>query len=119
MERIILKEARDSGKKWQDKPIYSVLLTDGRAGSCFDEKILSLPIGQEVELDVKEGKPYNGKPQYIFNLPKDKKGGFAPKDYTFEKKRVALECAVALIASGKVDVKYLTETRDKFFEYLK
>ena len=67
--------------------LYEVETESGKVGSAFDE----LAVGSEVE--VKE-KDYNGKPQYQFSKPKATKG-FPQKDYTFEKKRVALECAVS------------------------
>ena len=62
-------------------------------------------------------------PQYApdfkkVGAPGAKKGFGSPKDYTFEKKRVALECAVALINGGHIKIDQLESCRDRFFTYL-
>lgn len=97
MGKIKIISATDSGRKWEGKDIIEVTAMDGnveKKGSCFDRKILDF-IGKEVEMDVKEGKEYQGVMRHYFNFPKDAKaGGFPKKDYAFEKRRVALECAV-------------------------
>lgn len=92
--------------------IYSVKdEITGKIFDCFDE----LEEGKEYEGEVKE----NSNPQYsdTFKVKKDRKG--FTKDYTFEKKKVALECAVNLCSSDKIPLEQLTQCRDKFFEYLK
>ena len=106
----IKKQGEKNGKKWT---IYEVILEDGRKGDSFDE----MKDGQEYELEIKP----NSNPQYnpAFILPKEqKKGGFAPRDYTFDKRRVALECAVSMANNKLINLDKLTETRDKFFAYL-
>jgi hypothetical protein len=119
METVKIKTAINTGKKYQDKDIVEVVLEDGREGSCFDIAIIA-SIGKEISLDVKEGKEYQGKKKFYFNIPKEgSKGKFPMKDYTFEKKRAALELAVSLVASDKIKIDLLVETRDKFYEYLK
>lgn len=77
----------------------------------FNDKFKDLKVGDEIDCVIKDDK-------YI-NLAKDKKGGFPAKDYTFEKKRTALEQAVILATSGKVEMKDLIPSADKFFNWLK
>lgn len=118
-EKVIPKVIADSGKKWQDKIIYNVELVDGRKGSCFDPNVMKLTIGVETELDVKEGKEYNGVKQYIFNLPKQGSGkGFAPRNPAPDHRAAALTNAVNLVIAGKITLEQLVATRDKFFSYI-
>lgn len=119
METVKIKTAINTGKKWEGKDIFEVTTEDGREGSCFDAKIVDY-VGKDVQLDVKEGKEYQGKKKYYFNFPKEGGlgGKFPPKNYQFDKRRVALECAVSLVNSGKILPALLPDTRDKFYEYL-
>lgn len=120
MEKVKIKSAIDSGKKTKkDQPIINIELEDGRCGAGFDEKFKDL-MGKEVELDIKEAGEYQGKKQHYFNFPKENTGGgkFAPKDYTFDKRRVAHETAVTMLVSGKIGNDKFNETRDNFFTYL-
>ena len=106
----IKKQGVKDNKAWT---IYEVTLEDGRKGDSFNE----MKEGQEYEIEVKA----NSNPQYnpSFIIPKEqKKGGFAPRDYTFDKRRVALECAVSMANNKLIALDKLTETRDKFFAYL-
>ena len=106
---IVKKQGEKSGKKWT---IYEVILEDGRKGDSFDE----MKEGQEYEIEIKA----NSNPQYnpSFIVAKEQKKGFAPRDYTFDKRRVALECAVSMANNKLIALDKLTETRDKFFTYL-
>lgn len=106
---IIKKQGEKNNKKWT---IYEVTLEDGRKGDCFDE----VKEGQEYEIEIKP----NTNPQYnpSFVVAKEQKKGFAPRDYTFDKKRVALECAVSMANNKLIALDKLNETRDKFFAYL-
>lgn len=85
-------------KEWQGKTFINIIANDSEGvlynGSSTEKSLLE-KIGQEVELDVKDsGKTFNNQKQWYFNFPKEQKaGGFPKKDYTFEKRRVALECA--------------------------
>lgn len=118
METVKIKTAINTGKKWEGKDIFEVVTEDGREGSCFDAKIVEYA-GKEVSLDVKEGKEYKGVKKYYFNFQKDEnKSKFPVKNYSFDKRRVALECAVSLVNSNKITLELLTQTRDKFYEYL-
>jgi hypothetical protein len=92
--------------------IYAVTTKCGQTLDTFDK----LDPGKEYKGTIVP----NSNPQYnsSFKLKKDDKKFGAPKDYTFEKRRVALECTVSLIQSGSVEVKNLESCRDKFFTYL-
>lgn len=98
------------GKIWT---IYEITTDDLRKLDCFEK----LEVDKEYEGEVKE----NPNPAYNarFNLKKEGVGkkGFT-KNYDFEKRRVALECTIALIAAGKIPIENLIECRNKFFEYL-
>jgi len=74
-------------KKETSKGVYyAIELEDGRTGMSSEN--LTEYVGQEKEFIIKEGKLYNNKMQYYFNLPKESKGkGFFKKDYTFGKGR--------------------------------
>ncbi len=107
MEKVIIKTCEP--KEYNNKTFYNISLEDGRTGSSSDN--LTEFIGQEKELEIKEGKLYNNVQQYYINLPKTQpqaKGNFPQKDYTFEKRKCALECAVlhskenTNIANGEV-----------------
>ena len=89
MERVKNCTFKQDGVRKDNTPykLYEVETESGKKGSAFDE----LAVGSDVE--VKESE-YQGKKQYQFFKPKATKG-FPQKDYTFEKKRVALECAVS------------------------
>jgi hypothetical protein len=92
MEKVIIKTCVK--KETKKGTFYTIELSDGRKGISSED--LTSKMGQEAELDVKEGKPYEGVMQYYFNLPKSEKpaGKFPAKDWTFEKRRAALENAV-------------------------
>lgn len=95
--------------EWNGKPIYT-LQTDQGELQCWEE----LKAG-EHEGDVVQPKDPKYKPTF-----KPSGNRKAPmKDYTLEKKRVALEQAVALVASGHIKLEQLAEKRDNFFDYLR
>lgn len=106
---VIKKEGQYDGKPYK---IYTVTDATGTSYDTFDY----LEPGQEYEGEIKENPPYS--PQ--FKLNKENGGGkkFPGKNYDFEKKRVALEQTVTLIASGHIKMENLIECRDKFFNYL-
>lgn len=100
------KSGESNGKSWT---IYEVETDDGRKLDTF----VDLEQGEHEGVIEKNPNPaYNDK----FKVPQKKKG--FNKDYTFEKRRVALECASLLVANGKVEMVNLVECRDKFFNYL-
>ena len=105
----IKKNGEKNGKKWT---IHEVTLEDGRKGDSFDE----MKEGGEYEIEVKA----NSNPQYnpSFILHKEQKKGFPQRDYTFDKKKSALELAVSFVVNKVVGADKLNETRDKFFAYL-
>ena len=119
MEKI--KTVIDTGRKTKDgtKPILTIELEDGRKGTAFDEKFKELQ-GKEIEIDIKEIAEYHGNKQFIYNLKgEQKKGGFPQKDYKYEKKKIALECAVRYHGGGVgIGEEKIIETANKFLNYL-
>lgn len=119
MEKVIIQTCV---KKETTKGVfYTIELSDGRKGISSDD--LTQKMGMEIELDIKEGKPYEGKMQYYFNLPKENKpqgnGKFAPKDWTLEKRKSALENAVNFCKDRKeLGSKESLELAAKYFEFL-
>lgn len=111
--KITVKEIKV--KKQTPEFTISEITTDmGEKLDTFD----ALEIGKEYEGTIKE----NSNPQYNanFKLDKPKNGNgktFPQKDYTFEKKRVALECAVNMANKQGLkatDVVTVAETFHKF-----
>ncbi len=102
----VKKTGEKNGKTWT---ISTITTEDGNTYDTFD----TLEVGKEYEGEAKPNPPYTDN----FSLTR-KSGGFPKKDYTFEKRRVALECATSLMASGMIKGEHLIATRDKFFEYL-
>jgi len=108
-EKVIIKSA--TKRPLGDKEIVNIELMDGRKGSSYSVELTSQE-GQEVELEIKEGKPYQGVMQYYFNVPKVK-GAFPKKDYTIDKRIGALNAASRFPGLKSDDViqlanKYLT-----------
>lgn len=120
MEKVKVRTAVDSGRKTKEgKPVVNITLEDGRTGAGFDEKFLQMN-GQEVELDIKDAPDYNGEKRVWFNIPKEQKqaGKFPAKDWSFEKRKVALECAVSVHAGGVVLEDKVIDTANNFFTFL-
>lgn len=119
MEKVKIKSVVNSGREWEGKKIFTVELEDGRKGDTFAQDALNW-VG-EMELEIKESE-YNKQKQYKFALPKQAniKGGFPTKDYTFEKRKTSLECAINSI---KLTDKQVTSTNiialaNEYFNYL-
>ena len=96
---------------------YKIEVEDGRVGMTYDD--LTGEIGNEIELDVKEGKLYNNILQYYFNKPKNSKG-FFKKDYIFEKRNSSLEKAIetAKLAGKIFTSKEIIEVANLYYEFL-
>jgi hypothetical protein len=117
-EKVTIKTIIDTGKKYQDKAIINIELQDGRKGSAFDSTFMSFKPDQEIEIDVAPAKDYNGEKRYYFNLPKsDNKKGFPVKDYAFEKRKTALECAVNT-SQGKHTASEILVVAETYFKFL-
>jgi len=118
MEKCIIKTCVK--KETQKGTYYTIELSDDRKGLSSDD--LTGKIGQETELEVKQGKEYQGVMQYYFNLPKADKpanGKFPAKDWTYEKRRYALENAVNFCRDRKELTSANTiDLANKFFEFL-
>ena len=118
MEKVVIKSA--TKKEYNGRTFVTIQLEDGRIGSSNDLSLESME-GQMVELEVKLAKEYNGVQQYYFNLPKQPKqaAGRFTKDTAFEKRRVALECAVRYSKDGTmVTPTEILTTADKFLKWL-
>jgi hypothetical protein len=120
MEKVKIKTCIDSGKKYQEKPIIEIVLEDGRKGSCFDTAFLGLPIGQEIEIDIKPAKDYNNEKRFYFNMPGQQKNGskFPQKDWTFEKRKASLENSIEWCKGKDLKTKDVLECATVFFNYL-
>lgn len=99
------------------KTFYGLVMIDGQNelnGSSADKLFESSKEGDEVDVEAKNSnREYNGKPQYYFNGKKTSKS-FPQKDWSFEKKRVALECSVKFSST----VEDALENADKFLAWL-
>lgn len=118
MEKVIIKTCVK--KETTNGAFYTIELSDGRKGISSED--LTAKLGMEAELDIKEGKPYNGVMQYYFNLPKEQKQGgkFPQKDWTFNKRQSSLELAVASIklTDQKVSTENILALSERYYEYL-
>lgn len=109
VKSVEIKEGTKNGKNWK---IFKVLLEDGRKGDCFDE----MKEGMEYEIEIKPDANPNYSPKFI--LQKEQRKGFATKDYTLEKRKVALELAVSMVVAKITPADKTKEQADKFFAYL-
>jgi hypothetical protein len=107
MQRIEITSCEEKLKR-DNFTIYTLKCADGQTYDCFEK----LDPGTH-EGTVQE----NANPQYnsTFKPKKDKKFG---KNYDFEKRRVALECASSLVAAGKIDIGQISTYSDNFYKYL-
>lgn len=119
MEKIKIKSVTERSK---DDKKYAIIETeDGRKGASFDTAFLSFAPGTEVECEVKEGKEYQGKKQYILSLPKlENKKQFPQRDYRFEKRKAALELSVESIKhlDKTVSCENVLAVAEKYHEFL-
>lgn len=102
-------------KDWQNGegkniPIYKVGLSDGRGGQSFGKEI---PVGTPVADLVITDK---GKYGLDFKL-KSSGGGFGKKERGGNES-FALAYAKDLVVAGKVDIKSILSTADKFYDWL-
>ncbi len=120
MEKVKIKVAEDSKKTYgvNKRPIINIELEDGRKGTGFDLEFLNL-VGKEIELDIRQGKEYNGVIPTYFNLPSANNGkNTSAKDWTLQKRITALECAARIHAGGVVDPAEIITTADDFYNWL-
>lgn len=119
METVKIQSHKDTGKKFQDKPIFAVELADGRQCKFFGEWPDTLKDGGDISVELKEGKEYNGHKDLIMNIVKPKDGkAFSPKDWKYEKRKTSLECAVELGKSNGAKATDILKVADVFYEYL-
>lgn len=111
MEQITVKSCVEK-KKTDSYTIYGVEDVNGKKYDCFT----LLAEGEVVNAEVIPNGNYAPRLKVI----KDKKGGGAwpQKDYTYDKRRSALDLTIQLIVAGKLEIEKLNTCRDKFYEYL-
>ncbi len=123
MEKVKINQVVDSGKVFGDerKPLFNIQLSDGRIGMSTDPKFNDFQ-GQEIEIDIRHGKEYNGVKPVYFNLPNNLRTDHKPsgitKDWTLQKRITAIECATRVHAGGVVDPAEIITTADSFFDWL-
>jgi hypothetical protein len=118
MEKVKIKSAIDSGKVFNNQNIITIELEDGRKGSAFTPEALKW--SGEMELEVKDGKEYNGQKQYVFYLPRSNNKQFPVKDWVYEKRLKSLECSINSIklTEQKITSENILSLADKYYEYL-
>lgn len=109
----VKKTGEKDGKGWT---IYEVETSDGAKYDSFT----LIELNKQIDVEITP----NSNPQYnaSIRLPKSATGvKFPSKNYAFERKRVALECAVqsAQIAMQPVTTDGILLVAKKFEEYLK
>ena len=95
----------------ETKKIYTVETEDGKTGPAWAD----IPAGTEVTWTEKM---YKDKPQYTFFVPKTQGKAFPAKDWTYEKRRASLECAVELGKAKGVSATDVIKVAETFFTYL-
>lgn len=122
MEKVKIKNCIDTGRKTKDNdnPIIEIELEDGRKGSAFDSLFLGLPKNEYIEIEIKQGKEYNGEERFYFLMPGQKSKKTYSKDWGFEKRKSSLEIAVSAIqlTEEKVSSENILALSEKFYEYL-
>ncbi len=117
MEKIKIfdKKLKSSGTNKMNKPysVFTYTFEDGRTAESFED----LTEGTEYEIEIEKVDKYGL--QFKTKFPR--KPGYSPKDYTFEKKKAALENAINAIrlTELKVTSEQIISLADKFYEFLK
>jgi hypothetical protein len=94
------------------KPIYGIGLSDGRGGESFKE----IPIGTPVS-DLQMEQTFHGL-RIKWNKPGQQYGGGGFKKERSGSESFALSYSKDLVVAGKVDLKDILKTADKFYEWL-
>ena len=120
--KLKLTKLIDTGRKTRKgDPVIEILTECGKMGSMFDGKALTLPIGEEIELDVSEAPDYNDEKRYYFQFPKSQAGGkFPVRDWTYDKRKESLNAAIGSIKLTDQQVKSenIIALAKKYYEYL-
>jgi len=110
METVV---KNDEIKKWNDKPIYGIGLSDGQGGESFQ----MIPIGTPVsELVITPNPPYGNKIKW--NKPGASGGGFGGGRQRSGNESFALSYSKDIVCAGKTDVKNLFTLADKMYDWL-
>ena len=121
MEKVKIKTCIDTGRKTKDNnPVVEIELEDGRKGSAFDSIFLGLPKNEDVEFEIKEGKEYQGEKRYYFLIPNQRNKKFIQKDWTLEKRKISLECAInaTKLVEKEITSANIIKLSETFYEYL-
>ncbi len=122
-ETVTISKVSASGKTLGNdkKPIFDVLLADGRTGISVDPKIKEYE-GKEIAIDIREGKEYNNVKPVYFNLPPElrtsSKNSGTPKDWTLQKRITALECAARFNAARSISSEQMLILAEEYFNWL-
>lgn len=119
-DKVKIKSCINTGKKYKDNPIIEIELEDGRKGAAYDTLFLGVPLNEEVEIEIKEAKEYQGEKRYYFSMPGQKQKKGYSRDWSYEKRKTSLVCSIDAIKliDQKVETKNITALADKFYEYL-
>ena len=95
--------------------IRQIEAEDGKKYDTFDD----VKEGTEVTgtITPNQNEKYNA--NFKLAKPEGKKGFPIPKDWTFEKKKFAMDKAIELACSDKINLEKITEYANKIFDYVK
>lgn len=118
MEKVLIKSCVKTDRQTKEgKAIYTVQADDKQCTSFGDD--FSSDIMTEVEVEIKEGKEYQGVKQWYISKPKAKGfQKFPAKDWTLDKRKHALQCAVEFAKGKDVKSADVLKVADLFFDYL-
>lgn len=100
-------------KEWNGKPIYAVGLSDGQGGESF---AVEIPIGTPISDLIIEPSQWGNK----IKLKKASGGGFSGGGFKARSgsESFALAYSKDLVVAGKVELKDILKTADKFYGWL-
>lgn len=100
--------------------IFEITFDNGDSGQFFNNKETqdTFREGQEIEYTIE--KKVNGNYTNVTIKPAKAANGFTPGkgNPQIEHRRVALKCATDLAAAGKLDMKQIIPSAEKFMEFL-
>jgi hypothetical protein len=111
METVV---KNDEIKKWNDKPIYGIGLSDGQGGESFQ----MIPIGTPLsELIITPNPPYGNKIKW--NKPGSGNSfGGGGRQQRGGSESFALAYSRDLVVAGKVDLAKIFDMADKMYSWL-
>lgn len=129
-EIVEIRDVEHTGRKTgSGDPILKVTLVDGRSGSAFDGRFLDLDVLDKHEVLIRNKGDFNGKPDLVFNLPKEIKpiqenfagtrGSFGDPDVTGENREISApetKRPTEQLKEYLADEKHEPEAKDSFTE---